>query len=216
MAQTYLENLLGDRERVQHVARQHWILLARNIVAEILVIMVILAAMVLIILEYPLYALPAAVIGFLLILLPIFTMTRDILNYTNNQYIITSRRVIHLQGVLDKSTTDSSLEKVNDVHMTQTAMGRMFNYGDVEILTASELGVNTFKQINDPVRFKTAMLNAKQSLEDRDDFPVQAVQAMRPPDDIPALLEKLGVLRQQGLITEEEFMQKKAQLLERL
>jgi hypothetical protein len=105
--------------------------------------------------------------------------------------------------------------------MTQPAMGRMFNYGDVEILTASEQGANSFKQIADPVHFKTAMLNAKQSLEDRDDIaavlPAAAAAPAGPaPEDIPTLLARLGALHQEGVLSDEEFARKKAELLERL
>jgi hypothetical protein len=213
MAKSYLENLLGERERVLHIAQQHWIILLRNIAAEVLLILLFFTATVVVAVYYEAYALPAAIIGFILILIPMITMTRDILTYTNNQFVITNRRVIHLKGIVDKNTADSSLEKVNDVLMVQSAMGRLFNYGDVEILTASELGVNKFRQIGDPVKFKTAMLNAKQALEDRDDL---AALPLRPTDDIPALLAKLGQLRVQGVISEDEFQAKKAELLSRL
>ena len=37
--------------------------------------------------------------------------------------------------------------KVNDVKMEQSFLGRLLGYGDIEILTASELGVNLFRRI---------------------------------------------------------------------
>ncbi len=52
---------------------------------------------------------------------------------------------MQISGIFNKSVIDSSLEKVNDIKMDQSALGRMFGYGDIEILTASELGVNLFK-----------------------------------------------------------------------
>jgi hypothetical protein len=109
--------------------------------------------------------------------------------------------------------TDSSLEKVNDVKMDQSFFGRIFNYGDIEILTASELGVNRFNMIGNPVRFKTAMLNAKVKLESGalDRTPVQPKQP-----DIAAMIAQLAALREKGIITEEEFQKKKADLLSRL
>jgi len=42
-------------------------------------------------------------------------------------------------------------------------MGRMLGYGNIEILTASELGVNKFTYIGRPIQYKTAMLNARKS-----------------------------------------------------
>jgi hypothetical protein len=95
--------------------------------------------------------------------------------------------------------------------MTQSFLGRMFNYGDIEILTASELGVNRFRRIGDPIGFKTAMLDAKEELG-FGEVPMQA----RPEEDIPTLIERLDQLRRQGAISNEEFQRKKAELLAKM
>lgn len=212
---SYLDSLLGEHERVIHVTRQHWILLARNVLLEIILIGLILIAVALALIYLDQY-LPRAftlLVGFLLLLIPIATLTRDVISYSERQFIITNRRVIAISGVLDKNVTDSSLEKVNDVRMTQSAIGRLFNFGDIEILTASELGVNFFKQIFDPVHFKTAMLNAKQALDDHEDLDGRP---SRPVEDIPAMIARLGALHQEGVLSDDEFNQKKAELLARL
>jgi uncharacterized membrane protein YdbT with pleckstrin-like domain len=154
----------------------------------------------------------APVIGFLIMLLPIGSMVNDILQWSNHQYIITNWRVIQISGYINKNITDSSLEKVNDVKMTQSAFGRIFNYGDIEILTASELGVNVFKRIDDPVHFKIAMLNAKEALESSGRFVPNAPAQL----DIPSMITQLDQLRKDGILTEEEFQQKKAELLSKL
>jgi hypothetical protein len=90
-------------------------------------------------------------------------------------------------------------------------LGRFFGYGDIEILTASELGVNLFHQIAEPVEFKTAMLNAKEKLGFDE-------MGTRPHDeeDIPSLIEKLDGLRKLGIVTEEEFQKKKKELLAKM
>ena len=87
----------------------------------------------------------------------------------------------------------------------------MLGYGDIEILTASELGVNLFRQISQPIRFKTAMLDAKERLEKE-----QAGGGRQPGKDAAALLEQLNSLRQHGVLTEAEFQAKKAGLLKKL
>jgi hypothetical protein len=114
--------------------------------------------------------------------------------------------------VLDKDVVDSSLEKVNDVKMSQSFLGRMFGYGDIEILTASELGVNLFHEIANPVEFKTAMLNAKEKMG----FEEMGTAAVRIAEDIPSMIEKLDSLRERGILSEEEFQKKKAELLAKL
>ncbi len=124
--------------------------------------------------------------------------------------------MIQIAGVFDKTVTDLSLEKVNDIKMTQTVLGRMFNYGEIEILTASELGVNMFKHIEKPVEFKTAMLNAKEKLESGANFTHGDIAVAGGASHLPALLAQLDELRQNGILTEAEFQNKKAQLLSQL
>ncbi len=213
MPQSYLESLLSEREKVLLVTRQHWFLLASAIFLEISLILIIFAASVVAAISFPPFSPIIIAVGFLLLLLPLATMTRDILVWSNRQFIVSNRRVMQIAGIFNKNVTDSSLEKVNDVKMSQSALGRMFNYGDVEILTASELGVNLFRQIENPIGFKTAMLNAKEQLE-------RGSESGRPltevPADIPAMITQLAQLRQQGVVTEEEFQRKKAELLSKM
>ncbi len=85
---------------------------------------------------------PLAGIASIIAAIPLVDMLRHILDWTNRQFIITNRRVIQVSGFINKNVTDSSLEKVNDVKLAQSFWGRLFDYGDVEILTASELGTN--------------------------------------------------------------------------
>ncbi len=209
MAKSYLDNLLSEREKVILVTRQHGFLLASAIFLEITAIIIIFALTITLALTFPLYALIVSAIGFILMLVPVFSMVRDILLWSNHQYLVTNRRVMQISGVINKSITDSSLEKVNDVKMEQSALGRMFGYGDIEILTASELGVNTFKRIENPVGFKQAMLNAKEKLDYGEHEPPKQ-------EGVPQLIAQLESLRQQGILTNEEFQQKKAQLLAKI
>lgn len=209
MAKSYLQNLLSEREKIILVARQHWFILVSSIFFEIAAIIIIFAATVTLAIVFQLYALIIAAIGFVLMIIPVFSMIHDILVWSNHQYLVTNRRVMQISGVINKAITDSSLEKVNDVKMEQSALGRVFGYGDIEILTASELGVNVFKRIEDPVEFKQAMINAKEKLDYHEiDLPKQ--------EGIPQLIAQLEALRQQGVLTNEEFQQKKAQLLAKI
>jgi uncharacterized membrane protein YdbT with pleckstrin-like domain len=205
----YIESLLADREKIILATRQHWFTIASAIALEIVLILVLLTLTIIAGTAMPQFALLIGAFGVIVILIPAATLTRDLLNWTNKQYIVTSRRVMQISGIFNKNVTDSSLEKVNDVKMTQSAFGRLFGYGDIEILTASELGVNLFKRIEDPIRFKTAMLNAKENLE-------RGEESRHPEDDIPDLIAGLERLHRQGVLTDEEFAQKKNELLARM
>jgi uncharacterized membrane protein YdbT with pleckstrin-like domain len=210
MAKDYLETMLGENEHILLRARKHWSVLFGNIVLEIvLIIALIIAAIVLL----PLVAFPVAPLGFILVLVPLAGMVRDSLIWYNRQYIVTNRRVIQTSGVFSKDVVDSSLEKVNDVKLSQSFWGRLFDYGDIEILTASEIGANVFRSIGEPIKFKTAMLNAKERLG----FDHEAgMESHSVAPDIPALIARLDDLRKKGIISEGEFQQKKAELLAKM
>jgi len=51
------------------------------------------------------------------------------------------------------------------VLLKQSLIGRLLNYGDIEILTASDVGINKFAKLRRPVDFKTSMLDAKEQME---------------------------------------------------
>ena len=216
MADTYLNKLLGDNEQIIQVTHQHWLVLAGEIVSEtVLSLALIVLVTLLLVLPSPLtpFALFIA-LGYFLLVFPLVSLWRDVLVWSNRKFVVTSFRVIQLGGVLNKNVTDSSLEKVNDVKLEQSMLGRLLGYGDIEILTASELGINRFHRLAEPVRFKTAMLNAKEKLEHAPAAPAPAPRSAEP--DVPSLIGKLDELRKQGILTDEEFQKKKAELLAKL
>lgn len=209
---TYLEKLLGEREKILLITRQHWFILASAILIEVILILAIFTVSILAILLLNLAVALVLPVGFLILLIPVTTLSLDVARWTNYQFIVTNRRVIQISGIFNKNVIDSSLEKVNDVKMTQSFFGRLFDYGDVEILTASELGVNLFKRISKPIKFKTIMINAKEQLEHEGGYKSEDIQR----EDIPALIANLDLLRKQGIITDQEFTAKKNDLLSRM
>jgi len=206
MTKSYVQGLLGQNERIVLATRQHWFVLFSNIVLEIVLTLVLIVGV-----SAAATVNPLAGFGFILVLVPLIGMLRDILIWRNREYIVTNRRVIQISGVFSKDVVDSSLEKVNDVKMNQSFFGRMFGYGDIEILTASETGDNLFRRIGDPIKFKTAMLNSKEKLGYEGTSP----QTQRA-DDIPAQIAELDKLRKQGIVTEAEFQAKKKELLAKM
>jgi len=206
MAKNYLQSLLGKDESILFITRQHLLQLLRTNGIELLIAAVIVAGAVVAAFFYPL-----ALLGVAAALIPLAFGLGDFLNWWNRQYVVTSRRVIQIFGIFNKNVIDSSLEKVNDVKMEQSFFGRLFDYGDLEILTASETGIDRFRRIGAPIRFKTAMLNAKEHMGQDEDRPGGGSGAGR--GDIPELIAELDQLRKQGAISEAEFETKKRELL---
>ncbi|MFC2037350.1 PH domain-containing protein [Chloroflexota bacterium] len=167
-------------------------------------------------------------IALALSLIALVELVRTFLDWLNERYIITNRRVIEVKGTINKHTSDSALEKVNDVRLNQSVVGRVLGYGTVEIITGSDIGANVFRRISNPVRFKRAMLNAKEQLHTntlpasaKEESPALEIEdAVGEPTpaaaDIPDLILELDELRQKGILSEEEFQAKKSDLLDRL
>lgn len=149
-----------------------------------------------------------AILALAISIFPLVDTVRIYLDWYNERYAVTNRRVMLIKGIINKHVSDSALEKVNDVVLVQSVTGRLLSYGDVEIITGSDVGVNLFRRIARPVDFKREMLNQKESLSRTADDEQQ--------EDVPQLLVQLDELRRRGLLTDEEFEAKKKQLLDQI
>ena len=212
----YIEGLLGDNEQIVVRTRRHWMVLASNFLGNLILgIAIVFVTLLATAVAGPFLGPLAPVLLALLLLLifPFFSFLRDLLDLWNEEYMVTTRRVIQAEGTINKPVIDSSLEKVNDVVLNQSLLGRLLDYGDIEIMTASEIGVNKLEKIASPVKFKTEMLNQKEAMGNEDDFGRRGASRN---DDVPSLIADLDNLRKQGVLTEAEFQQKKAELLAKM
>lgn len=159
----YLRKVLGDEELILFAVRQHPLFFLRHISWSIIFTLTIFAAVLWMMLGLA-PGNPMMASGFILLVIPLGIIWWAYLVWKNHAFIVTGRRVIQIRGVLNKEVVDSLLEKINDVKTDQSLIGQWFDYGDVEILTANEVGNNTFHQISAPLKFKRAMMEAKENL----------------------------------------------------
>ena len=147
------------------------------------------------------------------------------------RYLVTTRRVIEAGGVINKYTHDTSLQALTDMNVGHPWLGRIFGYGEIDLLTAAEAGTTKIRFLPDADGFKRALLDAKQEheLEVGGGQAVQqavAAAAARPAaqadparmsaEELDTALSRLADMRDRGLITPEEFDEKKRELLDRL
>ncbi len=211
MTQTYLESLLANDEKILLVTRNHGFFLFRKLIPDILFLFLITGVSVYLTGQFGWMSL----FGIAIAIFPLFDMERHLLDWRSREFIITNRRVVQISGIINKNVTDSSLEKVNDVKLSQSFWGRLLGFGDIEILTASELGANVFQTIGDPITFKKTMMDAKNRLEGSSDDTLRFTNVVKELT-IPDLIVELDELRIRGIITQEEFQEKKKDLLARM
>jgi hypothetical protein len=165
---SYSDSLLASGERVMRVAHQHWFVLVWRARWAILAIIIAALAGGFRVLNSDQNGFLWNLIGwivFALLIVGIVSFVWGVLTFRAQEFIITNRRVMHVEGVINKKASDSSLEKINDAVLTESIFGRMFGFGDLEVLTASESGIERLDKLRDAKDFKKTMLEAKHELE---------------------------------------------------
>lgn len=144
-----------------------------------------------------------------------------------NIWVVTNYRVIDEAGLFNHFAKESPLEKINNVSYDQTIWGRILNFGHVEIQTAAEIGATDYYNVHGPKTLKDTITLAQaeyknlqlanQAQHMATAMSVQSGEvkysSTTPAHNIASELEKLHQLKQQGIISEEEFNRAKAKLL---
>ena len=162
---SYADSLLAKDEQVLYRARQHWLAPLSDSRNGLLLF---LAGVVVVGLEHWFLRLSQYIVyaGLLLALVGAGWIGLVYVTWRAQEYLITSRRVLKVEGLLDKKAADSSLDKINDAVLSQGLLARMLKYGDLEILTANEDALDRYHMLAHAVTFKKSMLDAKNQLED--------------------------------------------------
>lgn len=163
----YADTLLADGESIVLRTKQHWLSLfleARWAVALWAAAIVLLVARGI----FNLSGGPAQIAGGAALVCLIVGLLIFGYNYWQwwaQDYIVTNRRLMKVTGIINKRSADSSLEKINDAVLEQNLLGRIMNYGDLDILTAADQAVDSYRMLKGPKEFKRVMLNQKHGLE---------------------------------------------------
>ncbi len=227
---SYIDELLGRDERIVYIARQHIFVLVSNVLTELLLIAILISAGVASQAAFRNQLIGGTPVGQLVLLICgiisigiVISAFFDYLRWNNEEFVITDQRVIQLRGIMSKRSSDSSLEKINDLELRQTWLGRIFDFGDIQVLTASELGANTMRWVAHPLDFKRELREAQLDYQRGFGYHdpsveayIQAPPGRRRQPDIEQTLQTLANLRDQGILSETEFETKKRELLSRL
>jgi hypothetical protein len=164
----YADTLLASGEVVVRRARQHWLALlldSRRAILFFLVGLLVLAGYFVL---GPQNRTIETVLGYLaagLLLLALLFFAVEFWEWWAQDYLVTNRRILKVEGIINKRSADSSLEKINDALLSQDLFGRILGYGDLDILTAAEAAIDRYRMLADAPGFKRQMLDAKHQLE---------------------------------------------------
>ena len=241
----YTESLLATNEEIVYRTKQHWMAPIFGTVAGVLVLVggVVLFVLQLtmgsgILRDLAFWA------SLALVLVGVAMVGYSYIQWWVEDYAVTNQKVVKVAGLLRKRTSGAALEKINDVVLDQGPLGRMLGYGTLKVSTASDTTDLTYETMRAPAEFRRAMLDQKMEFEQADarhiaeavraaapvpptpatevTVPIPAAPPPPPPAPAPAeptvdeRLRSLAKLRDDGIISPEDFEAKKAEILEQI
>jgi membrane protein YdbS with pleckstrin-like domain len=210
----YVEKNLVDGESVTHRARYHWVIYRSSLLLMLLAVFLGTLA---------LYAwrstpslttarwigLAALVCGAVAGLVAIGTRIR----ISADEFVVTNRRVIRKVGLVSREIEQAPLDKIQDITVDQSWLGRLFGFGTVTLETASERGTLIFPRIAQPEGMRNALWGHSRAAEPEAQAPGLAPSAA---PSTGARLAELDRLRRQGLLSDDEYSRKRREILSRL
>lgn len=137
----YFDRHLGEGEQIILVARPSWwpvltpMLLALLIDIAIIVLLLVVVPGGIVLAGAGLIA---AIVGLALILvIGLIIAIPGIVRVLTTEIVLTDRRVASKHGWFSIAVTSTPLEKVNNINVRQSVLGRIENYGNLEVTTAT-------------------------------------------------------------------------------
>ncbi|HLY83759.1 MAG TPA: PH domain-containing protein [Acidimicrobiales bacterium] len=203
---TFPAKLLNEGEEIILDLRPHWWYLS----GPVSVVVVVLAGTIASLAASAPRAVSIALVVVLIVSLG--WLLRRYARWATTSFVLTSHRLIHRTGVVAKQGREIPLDHINDISYKQTVFDRIIRAGDLIIESAGERGQEVFPDLPKPGLIQNEIYrqidHGKARMADR--------MAGRRELSIPEQIEKLDELRGRGVLTQEEFDAKKAQLLDRM
>jgi uncharacterized membrane protein YdbT with pleckstrin-like domain len=215
---TYPKELLHEYEELILDLHPHWWMLVKGVAPMLISVVLGVVALALD------WAEPLKLLFAVLVLVGLVYFLRVFLKWVSTDFVLTSDRVIYREGIVAKRGIEIPLERINTIFFQQRIFERLLGLGDLQIESASKDGAQVFDDIRNPSAVQNEIYR-QMELNDRRNFDRLGAQltgagaaapAAPPGQTIPQQIEHLAQLRDQGVLTEEEFQAKKAELLGRM
>ena len=211
-------NLLADHEKLIFDLKPHWVALVPSVLWTI----VALAALFL---GYrgvdevfdDNVNTAKMVVGAVVTIAWYFFAVLPALRWRFTMFVLTSDRLITRSGIIAKHSREIPLERINDVTFTQTVLERVLGAGDLLVESAGERGQTRISDVRKPEQVQLMIYKQTEDNSTRIvSGQISNAGGGGREESVTAQLDDLGRLRKEGVLTEEEFQAKKAELLKRL
>ncbi len=135
---------------------------------------------------------------------------KPLVDWWFTRYVLTSERLMTRSGLIAQRGIEIPLERITNVNFSQTVFERLVGAGDLLVESAGETGQSSFADIPHPDKFQAVLYKAREA---RTISLSSSPQAPRPQEDGAEAIRKLASLRDDGLITDEEYEAKRSEIL---
>lgn len=207
------KSLLAEHERLVFDLKPHWIAIVPSVLWTIATLLIFIVGSRLAN-GRAVEATAQLVLGVVALLMLVFLAAIPFLQWQFTMFVLTSDRLITRRGIIAKHSKEIPLERINDVTFNQSVIERALGAGDLILESAGERGQTVISNVRRPeevqliIYKETEDNNARMMRPDPSGGPVAA--------SIPGQIEALARLREQGVLTDAEFDQKKQDLLGRM
>jgi len=207
--------LLNNNEEVLLDLRPHWWFIVPQVALVVAAVVVVAVAGALGAPTILIYVLGA------LVVFAALNLAWRWLNWAGVNFVVTTDRLIFRSGVIAKKGIEIPLERINTVFYSTSLFERLVGSGDLTVESAGEGGQQHFDNVRKPQLIQQEIYRAMEINKSQEfSAMAKAHAAAAVPGDrslsIPEQIEQLDQLRLRGVITENEFQTKKADLLNRM
>ena len=205
---SFPDSILTEGETIVRQFRPHWRMLAIPAVWLIAAIAAIFVVFQIIDAE----GWVATVLVALILVAMIPLVASPVIKWLFTIYVLTSERLITRTGMIARAGIELPLENINNVLFNQSVIERVLKSGDLLIESAGESGQSEFTNIPHPEDFQSLLYRTREE-QSRNTAAEESAIAAEITRDPTEQLERAARLREEGVLSEEEFADMKRRIL---
>jgi uncharacterized membrane protein YdbT with pleckstrin-like domain len=148
---SYVERVLQPGEQVRHISSIHWIGYWPGVAVALLAVAAYWFGDTRWLPKFWLYT------SYALALVAVVLLIGEWYRWWITEIAVTNRRVIYKKGLVRLQTNEMNMDKVESVQVSQSVLGRMFDFGTVRILGTGE-GFEALQTIAGPIKLRNSII----------------------------------------------------------
>jgi uncharacterized membrane protein YdbT with pleckstrin-like domain len=141
-------------------------------------------------------------------------VARPLIDWWVTRYVLTNERLITRTGLIAKSGVEIPLENITNVNFSQTFFERVLGAGDLLVESAGSMGQSKFANIPHPDDFASLLYKTRENRTK--DLASNVGMAAAAEPDATEKLARLKQLHSDGILTDEEYADKRKKLVDEI